>query len=111
MPSRVYVSSTYADLKEQRAIVCDVLARMRYIPIAMEDYVARDARVRDECLRDVAECEIYLGILAWRYGHVPADDNPQGLSITELEYHQAERLQKPRLIFMLDPGAQWSCWH
>ena len=108
MPSRVYVSSTYADLKEQRAIVCDVLARMRYVPIAMEDYVARDARVTDECLRDVAECEIYLGILAWRYGHVPADDNPQGLSITELEYRQAERLRKPRLVFMLDPGAQWS---
>lgn len=107
MSGRVYVSSTYADLKEHRAAVCDVLAKMRYTPVAMENYVARDARVKEECLRDVGECEIYMGVIAWRYGHVPGDDNPQNLSITELEYLHAKELNKPRLIFLLDPRAPW----
>jgi hypothetical protein len=107
MANRVYVSSTYADLKDHRAAVCDVLAKMRYTHIAMEDYVARDARVRDECLRDVAACDIYLGIFGFRYGHTPRDDNPEGLSITELEYRHAKALNKPRLLFVLDPAAPW----
>lgn len=73
----------------------------------MEDYVATDSRPVDKCLADVAACDIYVGILAWRYGYAPTDDNPEGLSITELEYRKAERLGKPRLIFIADEEAAW----
>lgn len=107
MPGRVYVSSTFADLKEHRDAVCDVLTKMRHTPVAMESYVARDARVKDECLNDVTNCEIYLGIFARRYGHVPELDNPERLSITELEYRHAKALNKPRLLFCLDGAAPW----
>ena len=107
MPNRVYISSTFADLKEYRAVVCDVLAKMRYTTIAMEDYVARDARVTDVCLNDVAESQIYLGIFAWRYGYVPPDGNPDRRSITELEYRKAVAMGKPRVLFCLNDGAPW----
>jgi|SRR5271165_7492737 len=101
-----YVSSTYEDLKEHREAVCQVLRKMRYTVIAMEDYVARDNRMVDQVLQDVRDCDIYLGIFAWRYGYVPQEGNPEGLSITELEYREA-RGRKPRLVFLIDTDAPW----
>ena len=83
--ARVYVSSTYSDLVEHRAAVYRVLRQLRHDVRAMEDYVAVDERPVDECLADVATCDVYVGIFAWRYGYIPpAEQNPQGLSITEL---------------------------
>jgi hypothetical protein len=108
MNKKVYVSSTYQDLKEHREAVHGTLAKMRYNVIAMEDYVARDNRMVDQVLRDVAECDIYLGIFAWRYGYVPPQGNPSGLSVTELEYREAEAKRKPRLVFLVDADAPWS---
>ena len=48
---------------------------------------------------------IYVGISAWKYGFVPIEDNPEGKSITELEYLAAA--QKARLIFLLADDAPW----
>jgi len=52
----------------------------------MEEYAARDAIVEFACQGDVAACDAYVGVFAWRYGHVPEDQNPGGESVTELEY-------------------------
>jgi hypothetical protein len=80
---------------------------MRHDVVAMEHYVATDQRPLDKCLADVAECDIYVGVFAWRYGYVPATGNPAGKSITELEYRQAQKLGKPCLIFLVDEMASW----
>ncbi|MBN1814448.1 MAG: DUF4062 domain-containing protein, partial [Anaerolineae bacterium] len=102
--SKVYVSSTYGDLVEHRQQVYDILRKMRYDVIAMEDYVATDERPLDKCLADVASCHIYVGIFAWRYGYIPPG---QERSITELEYRQAGQSGLERLIFLLDEDAPW----
>jgi hypothetical protein len=73
----------------------------------MEDYTASDERPLEKCLADVAESDIYIGIFALRYGFVPEHDNPEKLSITELELREAQRLRKPCLIFLLDEGVAW----
>ncbi len=104
----VYVSSTFEDLKPYRESVYRGLSKMRYDVIAMEDYVARDGRMVDAVMEDVATCDIYVGIFAWRYGHIPLQDNPDGLSITQLEYCEAGKYNRSRLIFLLEPGAAWS---
>lgn len=90
MNRNVYISSTYEDLKEHREAVHRVLAKMRYSVRVMEDYVATDNRMVDQVLRDVVECDIYFGVFAWRYGYVPPDGNPKGISATELEYRKAQ---------------------
>jgi len=64
--ARIYISSTYSDLVEHREQVYDILRKMRYDVIAMEDYVATDKRPLDKCLDDVASCDLYVGIFAWR---------------------------------------------
>jgi tetratricopeptide (TPR) repeat protein len=98
------VSSTYSDLVEHRQQVYDILRKMRYDVMAMEDYVATDKRPLDKCLADVASCDVYVGIFAWRYGYVPPS---QERSITELEYRQAGQSGLERLIFLLHEDAPW----
>lgn len=64
-------------------------------------------RIVESCLNDVAECDLYIGILGLRYGYVPGRGfrNPKKLSITELEYRQAGTKGIPRLVFIKDEGA------
>lgn len=101
---RIYISSTYSDLIEAREAVYRALRKMRHDVIAMEDYVSADQRPLDKCLADVADCDVYVGIFAWRYGYVPP--NQEG-SITELEFRKAQHSKKPCLLFMLHEDAPW----
>jgi tetratricopeptide (TPR) repeat protein len=105
--AKIYVSSTFVDLKDQRAAVDRTLRRLGHEVTSMENYVAGEARPLDKCLADVAGSDVYVGLFAWRYGYVPAADNPDGRSITELEYRKAGELAIPRLIFLLREGAPW----
>ena len=66
--ARIYVSSTFEDLKTHREAVANTLRQMHHDVICMEDYVATDQRPLDKCLADVSACEIYVGIFALRYG-------------------------------------------
>lgn len=108
---RVYLSSTFEDLKEHRAAVFAALERAGLDVARMEAYAAADERPLDLCLRDVARSEIYVGLVAWRYGYVPPDEhgNPQGKSITALEYRQAEDRTLRKLLFFAhsDTKAHW----
>jgi formylglycine-generating enzyme required for sulfatase activity len=105
----IYLSSTYEDLKEYRSVVFEALRKASYEVKAMEDYVATDKRPIEECLADVAGADIYVGLFAFRYGYVPpaAHGNPNKLSITELEFRQAERLKKPCLTFVVNESTPW----
>lgn len=104
----IYLSSTYEDLKDYRRVVYEALRRSGHQVIAMEDYVARDQRPLEKCLQDVQSTDLYVGLFAFRYGYVPPSrhDNPNGLSITELEFRQAEQCKKPCLIFLATKDAR-----
>jgi Domain of unknown function (DUF4062) len=104
----IYIASTYEDLKDYREAVYHALRKLQHNVIAMEDYVATDQRPLNKCLDDIARCNIYIGIFAWRYGYIPEKDNPERKSITELEYDKATELNKQRLIFLLHQNAPWS---
>jgi tetratricopeptide (TPR) repeat protein len=105
--ARIYVSSTYSDLRTHREKVYRVLRELGHDVVAMEDYVAGDQRPLDRCLGDVAASDVYIGIFAYRYGYIPEQDNPGERSITELEYRHAGTHGKPRLIFLLEENAAW----
>jgi hypothetical protein len=102
--TRAYLSSTYSDLRDCREAVRVALTRQSVDVLAMEGYVAGDERPLDKCLADVAKCDLYIGIFAWRYGFVPPG---HAQSITELEYREALRLNIPCLIFLLAEDAWW----
>ncbi len=106
--AKIYISSTFEDLKDYRAAAYRRLRQMRHDVISMEDYNAGDSRPLEKCLADVAASEIYVGIFGWRYGYIPDGQVSGRKSITELEYRKATEAGKPRLIFVLDPKATWS---
>lgn len=101
---KAYLSSTFQDLIEFRDRAARALRRLQFDVIAMEDYVATDQRPVDRCLTDVGGVDLYVGLIAFRYGYVPKTDNPDGLSVTEMEYRHAVKKGIPRLIFMIPPG-------
>ena len=109
----IYLSSTYEDLKLHRGAVFDALRKSGYRVVAMEDYVAADERPVDQCLKDVAAADLYVGIFAFRYGYVPPQehDNPDGLSITELEFRHAAGRGIPCLTFVVKDGTAWPLNH
>jgi len=106
--AKIYLSSTYADLVDHRKAVYDILRKVGHDVIAMEDYVATDERPAAKCLADVASSDVYVGLIAWRYGYVPTEDNPQNRSVTEMEFRKAGELEIPRLMFLAHRDAKFS---
>jgi HEAT repeat protein len=105
--SIVYVSSTFLDLQEHRRALGQALRRLGHVDVAMEYYTAEHGPAHQRCLADVAASDLYVGVFAWRYGWVPPEDNPNALSITEMEYREAIKHNRPCLIFLLDGQAAW----
>ena len=103
--AKVYVSSTFFDLREYREKATNVLRQMGHEDVAMEYFVAEDRRPLERSLLDVAACDLFIGIIAWQYGWVPTAGNPERLSITEMEYRHAKKHGKPCLMFLLDENA------
>jgi hypothetical protein len=101
---RIYVSSTYEDLRAERSAVQDALRDLGHEPVAMETYEAADQIPLERCLEDVRSCQAYVGIFAWRYGFCPKGGS---VSITELEYGEAVRQNIPRYIYLLGENVPW----
>src|SRR5215471_17890240 len=92
------ISSTSLDLPEHRQQAMDACLRQDIFPKAMEHLPARDADAIRVSLEMVDEADIYIGIYAWRYGHVPAGHD---ISITEMEFKRAEERGIPILVFLI----------
>lgn len=106
----VYVSSTFRDLREHRATLRVALEKAGYDVESMERYPAFDERPLDRCLHDVENSDIYVLLIAHRYGHrVPgANVLEPPLSITEREYRHALAHNIPCLAFCVDSNYEWA---
>jgi hypothetical protein len=77
--------------------------------IGMEQYIAEGSKPVERCKADVRAADVYVIIVAWRFGFVPGRNaSPPDLrSITEIELDEAKANGKPVLAFLLDPEAPW----
>ena len=107
---KVYISSTYQDLVEYRAAVDRTLRRMGHDVIGMEQYIAEGGKPVERCKADVRIADVYVIIVAWRFGHVPDPSvlPPSPRSITEIELAEAKTNGKAVLAFLLDPETPWA---
>jgi len=96
--AKVYVSSTVADLRRERRAVMEWLVAAGHQPV--HSYLPNSDTVRDSCLDDVDTSDLYVLILGHRYGFRPLQDNPEGLSITHLEFRRAGQSGKPRIALL-----------
>jgi len=85
---QVFVSSTYADLQEERQGVIQTLMEMDCIPAGMELFPAADLEQWEFIKRVIADCDYYLLIIGGRYGST----TEEGISFTEKEYDFAVEL-------------------
>lgn len=100
---RVMVSSTGTDLKEHRDVMRMVIDGRQLHAYGMdnnsesltEDLIASSVNM-------VGKVAAYVLIIGRRYGQTfKCNRNPNGLSLTELEFDEACRLQLPMLVFLM----------
>jgi hypothetical protein len=82
---QVFVSSTYADLQEERKKVIQTLMELDCIPSGMEIFPAVDEEQLEFIKKIIDDCDYYLLIIGGRYG----TETPEGISYTEKEYDYA----------------------
>jgi hypothetical protein len=93
---QVFVSSTFTDLKDERAEVIQALWELDCIPTGMEAFVASNESQWAVIKRVIDECDYYVLIIGGRYGSIA----PEGLSYTEKEYRYAKSIGLPVLAFV-----------
>lgn len=106
---RVFISYTseFTTYPEKKSFIDAAVAavnRAGSVPYNMEYFTARDQKPAEYCVGHVKECDVYIGIIGFRYGS-PVRDRPD-VSYTELEFEAATEARTiKRLVFLLDPGA------
>lgn len=82
---QVFISSTYADLKEERSKVIQTIMELDCIPAGMEIFPAIDQEQFEFITKIIDDCDYYILIIGGRYGSL----SEEGISYTEMEYDYA----------------------
>jgi hypothetical protein len=99
---KVFVSSTYEDLREERAAVQKGLLLLGCLPVGMELFPAADEETWSFIKSQIDDSDYYVVVVAGRYGSEATD----GISFTEKEYDYAISQKKPTIGFVhAEPGA------
>jgi len=93
---QVFVSSTYADLVEERQAVSRAILDMGHIPAGMEMFPAADVEQLTYIKKVIDECDYYVLIIGARYGSL----DEEGVSFTEREFDYAVDSGKVVLVFV-----------
>ena len=102
---KVFISSSLRDLREYRKAVINQLGQYLGLEVQKNDMMdASQNQPLDEMFRLIEESDIFVGIYAHRYGHIPEG---QQSSYIELEYDYARSLGKPTFCYILDRNQQW----
>jgi HEAT repeat protein len=101
---KVFVSSTYIDLKDQRKAIEEVINRLGGQYWGMEYFTSRPEEPKAAALKEIEKCDLFVGIYAHRYGFIPEGDTK---SVTEHEYDRAQKLGLPCFCFRVNPEHQW----
>jgi hypothetical protein len=93
----VFVSSTYEDLREERAVVISALLQMDCFPAGMELFPASDQDSWSLIKSVIEDSDYYLVIPGGRYGSV---SESAGRGYTHLEYEYALSKGKPAMALV-----------
>ena len=93
---QVFVSSTFQDLREERAEVMQALLELDCMPAGMELFPATNDDAWTLIQKVIHDCDYYIVIVGGRYGSTTAE----GISFTEMEFDYAVDSQKPILGFV-----------
>lgn len=104
-----FISSTYEDLKEERAKAIQTILSMEQFPIGMELFSAADEDQWTIISQTIDTSDYYVLIIGRRYGSIIPEGNVDaGISYTEKEFNYAVSRNIPVLAFILSDGARKS---
>ncbi len=98
-----FISSTFEDLKIYRSALIDKINKHKGIIKAQEFFGARSNKSLQTCLDEVNKSDVFILIIAHRYGTVYEN----GSSFTELEYEQALKEKKTIFVYIIDKDYLW----
>src|SRR5438477_3172182 len=101
-PLTVFLCSTYADLAEERERVLDAVRRLQLQHDSMEFFGARANLPIETCLAEVRRSDVLVVVVGHRYGSLVPE---LGVSFSEAEYREGQRLGKPCLVYLRDENA------
>jgi O-acetyl-ADP-ribose deacetylase (regulator of RNase III) len=109
-PPTIFVSSTYKDLVPHRSAVKEAIIRRDLFFRGMEHFGADPDRFppAGKIVEEVRKADVYLGVFGVRYGSI---DPATGLSMTELEFREAEASKKPMLLYIIHADAPVTVSH
>lgn len=99
----IFVGSTFSDMQLYRRAARDALAQLEAVVRGMEQFGSKPRTPLEECLEIVRSCQVYVGIFGMRYGSIPPGHDK---SMTHLEYDEAQKLDLPSLIYIIDEENQ-----
>lgn len=78
---KVFISSSMSDLKAERNVLRNTLENSQlFKPIMFEQFGARPRKPREECVEEVSNCDIYLGIFHTEYSKPTVDEYKEALN-------------------------------
>jgi len=97
---QVFVSSTYEDLKDERKEITQAILESNCIPVGMEMFPAVNKTQWEFIKSVIDESDVYLVIIAGRYGSEGEDENGKKVSYTEMEFDYALKTGKPIIALL-----------
>lgn len=101
---KVFISSTFYDLKVVRADIESTLNQMQYDTIMNEHGripYEKEKRLEESCYKEVEQCDIFVSIVGGKYGATSSVDT--NLSISQVEFKAALDLDKQIFVFVDRP--------
>lgn len=101
---QIFISSTFNDLKDERAMITRAVLELGHIPVGMEMFSADDEEQWKIIARLIDESDYYVVIAAHRYGTWVPDES---IGWTEREYDYAISKKIPVYGFVIEDDADW----
>jgi tetratricopeptide (TPR) repeat protein len=101
---KIFVSSTYLDLKDYRIKAKKSIEESKNEFIGMEIFQSHTHEPSEFCAENVEVCDAFVLIVAYKYGFIPAGEKN---SITQSEYEHALKKKIPIRIYLMDDDHPW----
>jgi len=106
VPRRVLIAATHEDLSEHLKAINERISARSHDSALTELAEILDGDAPDDApgQTGVADADIFMAIVAWRYGAIPPEHDR---SIIQSAYEEVVRQGKPHLIFLAAPGTEY----
>ena len=105
--AKIFISSTTEDLRDYRTEAVKTLRQLGHEVVVLEKLEASSSPPVEQSFAAIDSSDLFVSIIAWRYGYVPSVNNPDGRSFIELEFRYARDHGKTTLVFILKEEVPW----